>query len=83
MIQHDPQVGDGVGERGDIGYPLCAHAGVERPPARGDELRAVDAEYQPGGRARGFRFVASWAQSRGVSSDALFWSTPLAFYGIR
>jgi len=46
-------------------------------------VSAVDAEYQPGGRARWFRFVASWAQSRGVSSDALFWSTPLAFYGIR
>lgn len=46
-------------------------------------VSSFDTAYQPGGRARWFRFVASWAQSRGVSSDGLFWSTPLAFYGIR
>ncbi|WP_223585766.1 amidohydrolase [Microbacterium sp. OVT16B] len=46
-------------------------------------VSSVDTAYRPGSRARWFHTVADWATSRGISSDALFWSTPLAFYGIR
>jgi len=46
-------------------------------------VSSIGADYQQGARARWFRTVLDWSVSRGVSSEALFWSTPLAFYGIR
>lgn len=46
-------------------------------------VSSVDTAYRPGARARWFRAVAEWSAARGVTSEALFWSTPLAFYGIR
>lgn len=46
-------------------------------------VSSVDTAYRTGSRARWFHTVAGWATSRGIASDALFWSTPLAFYGIR
>ncbi len=45
-------------------------------------VSSIDTAYRPGARARWFRTVADWAASCAVPSDALFWSTPLSFYGI-
>jgi len=46
-------------------------------------VSSIGVGYQAGARARWFRAVRDWSASRGVSAEALFWSTPLAFYGIR
>lgn len=46
-------------------------------------VSSIADDYVAGSRDRWFRTVADWAASRGVSPEALFWDSALAFYGIR
>lgn len=57
--------------------------GSDWPVSSIDAGRGDRGAYVVGSRQRWFRTVASWAASRGLDADALFWSNPLAFYGIR